>query len=140
MICARFISRVAIRSLAISLVFVPIKLGFAQGITNPAVPLPPTPTPAQQPAPPAITDGSAIQDPLGLTTPTPTAQPARRTPATTASNRSRSDSTFSPRLARAPFMLGDSIAPVARLSGRNRVEHPPVAARRRCFAFEDRRE
>ncbi len=101
-------------------------LGWSQ-VTNPAAPLPPAPTQQPNPvnptpqgsvaagtqfSPPSFSNGAGAANPNPLGLPTPGTPPrAPRTSASTASNSTRSDSPFSPRLARAPFLLGDSFAP-----------------------------
>lgn len=64
-------------------------------------PVPPTPTPAE----------------MAPITPAPvTNQPATPSPISTANTSSPSSSPFSPRLARAPFLLGDSFAPATQIA------------------------
>ena len=87
---------------------------------NPAAPLPSAPTPAPRssgPAgtqfgPPNFADGVLPTDQNFSGFPTPGTPPAAPTrPVSTANNSTRNNSPFSPRLARAPFLLGDSFAP-----------------------------
>jgi|GEM_PF-2032545 len=103
------------------------KEGSAAKLTNPATPTPATESTSSAPAKPATTKSAPAETspttepttptPIFLAPPTtPTTPPTRTTPVSTSRSSTRNNSAFSPRLARAAPIMGDSFSPSLQFS------------------------